>query len=161
RNAEKKLAKEQRKLSKCVKGSGNYQKQKRRVALCHEKTKNQRKDYQHKLSLELAREYDVVCVEDLNMKSMSRSLHLGKGVMDNGFGNFCNLLEYKLRDRGKKLLKINRYYPSSKTCSKCGKIKRELSLAERSYRCECGNQLDRDVNAAINIREEGKRMLSA
>ncbi|MDY5845552.1 MAG: transposase, partial [Bariatricus sp.] len=84
-----------------------------------------------------------------------------KGVMDNGYGMFRDMLAYKLEDRGKKLIKVDRFYPSSKTCSKCGKIKKELSLSERIYECECGNRMDRDVNAAINIREEGKRILCA
>ena len=161
KKAEKRLGREQRRLSKCVKGSANYRKQKQKVALRHEKIRNQRRDYQHKLSLQLARMYEVVCVEDLDMKEMSHELYLGKGVMDNGYGNFCTLLEYKLSERGKKLLKVNRYYPSSKTCSRCGKVKKEFALSERIYECVCGNSLDRDVNAAINIREEGRRQLSA
>lgn len=161
KKAEKRLAREQRKLSKCVRGSSNYRKQKRKVALCHEKVRNQRKDYQHKVSRKLAERYDVVCVEDLDMKTMSRGLHLGKGVMDNGNGNFRRMLEYKLAERGKQFVKIDRYYPSSKTCSKCGKVKKKLELSQRIYECECGNQMDRDVNAAINIREQGIRMLCA
>ena len=94
RKAEKKLAREQRKLSHCEKESRNYQKQKKRVALCHEKIKNQRKDFQHKLSRELAERYDAVCVEDLNLKGMSGGLHLGKGVQDNGYGQFLFMLGY-------------------------------------------------------------------
>ena len=92
RKAEKKLAREQRKLSHCEKGSRNYQKQKKKVALCHEKIKNQRKDFQHKLSRELAERYDAVCVEDLNLQGMSGGLHLGKGVQDNGYGQFLSML---------------------------------------------------------------------
>lgn len=158
---EKRLAREQRRLSGCVRGSRNYAKQKKRAAVCHEKIKNQRKDYQHKLSKRLAESYDAVCVEDLNMQNMSRSLHLGKGVMDNSFGQFREMLCYKLEERGKKLVKINRFYPSSKTCSQCGRVKEKLDLSERMYVCECGNRMDRDVNAAINIREEGRRMICA
>lgn len=155
------LAREQRKLSRCQKGSRNYEKQRKKVAVCHEKVRNQRKDFHHKLSQELAERYDAVAVEDLDMKAMSQCLHLGKGVMDNGYGMFRDMLAYKLEDRGKKLIKVDRFYPSSKTCSKCGKIKKELSLSERIYECGCGNRMDRDVNAAINIREEGKRILCA
>ena len=81
--------------------------------------------------------------------------------MDNGYGQFVNMLIYKLEDQGKKLVKVDRYYPSSKTCSKCGKVKETLSLSERIYKCECGNEMDRDVNAAINLREEGRRILCA
>lgn len=161
RKAEVKLSREQRKLSKCEKGSQNYQKQKRRVALCHEKIRNQRKDFQHKLSRQLAEKYDAVAVEDLNMKAMSQCLHLGKGIMDNGYGQFLNMLNYKLETKGKKLIKVDRFYPSSKTCSQCGKVKENLQLSERIYKCDCGNRMDRDVNAAINIREEGRRILCA
>lgn len=158
RKAEKKLAREQRKLSHCEKESRNYQKQKKRVALCHEKIKNQRKDFQHKLSRELAERYDAVCVEDLNLKGMSGGLHLGKGVQDNGYGQFLSMLGYKLEERGKHLIKVDRYFASSKICSVCGHKKKELALSDRMYVCECGNRMDRDVNAAVNIREEGKRI---
>ena len=158
RKAEKKLVREQRKLSHCEKGSRNYQKQKKRVALCHEKIKNQRKDFQHKLSRGLAERYDAVCVEDLNLKGMSGGLHLGKGVQDNGYGQFLSMLGYKLEERGKNLIKVDRYFASSKICSVCGHKKKELALSDREYVCECGNRMDRDVNAAVNIREEGKRL---
>ncbi len=161
RRAEEKLAKEQRKLSHCVKGSKNYQKQKKKVAACHKKIRDQRRDFLHKLSHQIATAYDAVAVEDLDMKAMSRCLHFGKSVMDNGNGMFRTMLGYKLKDQGKKLIVIGRFYPSSKKCSCCGKVKQELSLSERVYRCECGNELDRDVNAAINIREEGLRLLLA
>lgn len=161
RKSEARLSREQRKLSKCNKGSRNYQKQKRKVALCHEKIRNQRKDFQHKLSGQLAEKYDAVAVEDLNMKAMSQCLHLGKGIMDNGYGQFLSMLNYKLEWRGKKLIRVDRFYPSSKTCSCCGKVKESLQLSERIYECDCGNRMDRDVNAAINIREEGRRILWA
>lgn len=161
RKAQAKLAREQRKLSRCKKGSRNYEKQKQRVAKCYEKTRNQRKDFHHKLSLKLAKEYDAAAVEDLDMKAMSQCLHFGKSVMDNGYGMFLNMLAYKLEDQGKRLVKIDRFYPSSKRCSKCGAVKESLSLSERIYTCDCGNHIDRDVNAAINIREEGKRILCA
>jgi putative transposase len=161
KKAEKRLSREQRKLSKCVRGSQNYQKQKKKVALCHEKVRNQRKDYHHKLSRKIADTYDAVAIEDLNMKAMSQCLNLGKGVMDNGYGMFLNQLEYKMKERGKEFVKIDRFYPSSKKCSRCGNVKEHLELSERIYICECGNRMDRDVNAAINIREEGKRIICA
>jgi len=161
RKAEKKLKREQRKLSHCEKGSRNYGKQKKRLAKAHARVRNQRNDYQHKLSNQLAEEYDLIAVEDLNMKGMSQALHFGKSVMDNGYGEFLRKLEYKLEQRGKVLIRIDRYYPSSKRCSRCGKVKEEMKLSEREYRCSCGNQMDRDVNAAINIREEGKRIYKA
>ena len=160
RNTEKKLAREQRKLSRCQKGSQNYKKQKKRVALCHEKIRNQRKDFQHKLSAGLTESFDAVCVEDLNLKGMAGGLHLGKGVHDNGYGLFLSMLEYKLEERGKYLIKVDRYFASSKICSVCGKKKEELSLFDRIYYCECGNRMDRDVNAAVNIMNEGKRIFA-
>ena len=161
RQAQEKLAREQRRLSKCQKGSRNYEKQKRKVALCHEKVRNQRKDYIHKLTRRIADTYDAVGVEDLNMKAMSRCLKFGKSVMDNSYGMFRNILTYKLEEQGKRLVKIDRFFPSSKKCSKCGKVKKELKLSERIYRCDCGNIMDRDKNAAINIREEARRVLTA
>ena len=160
RNTEKKLAREQRKLSRCQKGSQNYKKQKKRVALCHEKIRNQRKDFQHKLSASLAESFDAICVEDLNLKGMAGGFHLGKGVHDNGYGLFLSMLEYKLEERGKYLIKVDRYFASSKICSACGKKKEKLSLSERIYYCECGHRMDRDVNAAVNIMNEGKRIFA-
>ena len=160
RNTEKKLAREQRKLSRCQKGSQNYKKQKKRVALCHEKIRNQRKDFQHKLSTSLAESYDAVCVEDLNLKGMAGGFHFGKGVHDNGYGLFLSMLEYKLEERGKYLIKADRYFASSKICSVCGNKKEELSLSDRIYYCECGNRMDRDANAAVNIMNEGKRIFA-
>jgi len=159
RKAEKKLAREQRRLSHCKKGGKNYQKQKQRLARAHAKVRNQRKDFHHKLSHQIALAYDVVAVEDLDMKAMSKSMHFGKSVMDDGYGMFCQFVERKLTDRGKAFVKVDRFYPSSKKCSCCGRVKQELSLADRVYHCTCGNTMDRDVNAAVNIREEGKRLL--
>ena len=161
RKSEKKLAWEQRKLSRCVKGSRNYLRQRCRVALCHEKIRNQRKDFLHKLSRGIADRYDVAAVEDINMKAMSRCMHFGKSVLDNSYGKFREMLEYKLRRQGKRLVKVGRFFPSSKKCCKCGAVKKELKLSERIYICPCGNRMDRDLNAAINIREEARRMLCA
>ena len=152
---------EQRKLSRCVKGSRNYLRQKKKVARRHEKIRSQRRDHLHKMSHRIADQYDIVAVEDIDMKAMSQCLHFGKSVQDNGYGMFRNMLDYKLAWKGKKLVKINRFFPSSKKCSKCGKIKKELKLSERIYCCTCGNEMDRDRNAAINIREEARRMLVA
>lgn len=161
KKSQDKLARAQRKLSRCEPGSHNYQKQKRRVALCHEKVRNQRKDFQHKLSRRLADTYDAIAVEDINMKAMSMGLKLGKGVMDNSYGSFRNMLAYKLEEQGKQLIYVDRFFPSSKRCSRCGSVKKELRLDERVYRCACGNCMDRDINAAVNIREEGRRLMAA
>ena len=160
RRVEEKLAAEQRKLSRCVKGSRNYVKQRIRVARCHEKVRNQRMDFQNKLICELAAKYDAVVTEDLNMKAMSRSLHFGKSVMDNANGRFQRRLEEKLAEMGKTYVKIDRFFPSSKKCSCCGRIRKELSLSDRIYECECGYRGDRDVNAAVNLRMEGRRILN-
>ena len=156
RQSLEKLKKEQRKLSKCQKGSKNHNKQRMKVAKIHEKVANQRKDFLHKISKQITNAVDVVCVEDLNMKSMSQALNFGKSVMDNGFGLFESMLEYKLSEQGKQLIKVDKWFPSSKKCSECGEVKKTLLLSERTYHCEaCGMILDRDYNASINIRNEG------
>lgn len=159
RRAQEKLAGEQRRLSRCRKGSKNYGKQRQKVARCHEKVRNQRMDYQDKLISRLVSEYDAICVEDLDMKAMSRGLHFGKSVMDNANGRFQRRLSEKCSSMGKAFVKVGRFFPSSKRCSRCKRVKKMLPLSERVYRCECGYREDRDINAAINIREEGKRIL--
>lgn len=161
RRAQKKLAREQRKLSHCEKGSRNYEKQRKRVAICHEKIRNQRDDYQHKLTRKLAERFDAVAVEDLDMKALSRCLHLGKGVMDNAYGAFLQKLSYKLEEEGKELIRIDRWYPSSQICSSCGTIHPEVkNLNVREWFCDnCLQYHDRDINAAKNIREEGRRLI--
>ena len=144
-----------------TKGSSNYRKQKIRLARIHEHITNQRKDYLHKTSNQIANEYDGVCIEDLNMKNMSQALNFGKSVHDNGYGMFISMLTYKLENQGKKLIKIDRMYPSSKRCSHCGHIKKELKLSDRIYICEeCGTIIDRDYNASLNILKEGLRLVS-
>ena len=159
RKAQERISREQRKLSHCRKGSRNYGKQKRILAKCYEKVRNQRKDYLHKLSRKIADGHDAAAVEDIDMKWMSRCLKFGKSVMDDSYGAFRNMLGYKLKDQGKELVVVGRFFPSSRMCSRCGHVKEELRLDERIYRCGCGNCMDRDVNAAVNIREEGCRIL--
>jgi len=160
RKAMGKLAREQRKLSRKKMGGKNREKQKRKVARLHEHIGSQRSDFLHKQSRQIANAYDMVCVEDLNMRALSRALHFGKSVSDNGWGMFRNMLTYKLEEQGKQLIKIDKWFPSSKMCSNCGTVKDELALSEREYRCECGFVCDRDVNAAINIKNEGIRLLA-
>lgn len=156
RQAEQRLAIEQRKLSKMVKGSSNYQKQKRRIALVHEKVGNQRKDWQHKEARKLADKWDIVCVENINYKEMSGSLRLGKATQDNGFGQFRTFLSYKLAEQGKKLITIDKWFPSSKLCRHCGYVNDGLTLSDRVWVCpSCGETILRDKNAAINIRNAG------
>ena len=162
RQSLEKLKREQRKLSLCQKGSKNRNKQRIKVAKIHEKVTKQRKDFLHKQSKQIANAVDVVCIEDLNMKGMSQALNFGKSVMDNGFGMFVFMLKYKLMEQGKQLVKIDKWFPSSKRCSVCGEVKKTLLLSERIYNCEfCGMILDRDYNASINIRNEGIRILMA
>ena len=163
RNAEKRLAREQRRLSKMQKGSNNRRKQRIKVAKLHEKVSNQRKDFLHKQSRQITNAYDCVCIEDLDMKAMSRSLKLGKSVSDNGWGMFTAFLKYKLEEQGKKLVKVDRFFASSQMCSACGyKNAKTKDLALRQWDCpQCGIHHDRDVNAAINIRNEGMRLVTA
>ena len=156
RTAEKRLAREQRRLSKMAKGSSNWQKQKIRVARAYEKVRFQRQDWQHKKSTELADKHDIICVEDINLKGMAQGLHLAKATNDNGFGKFREFLRYKLAESGKRLITIDKWFPSSKTCHGCGYVNSELTLKDRSWTCPvCGEHHDRDINAAINIREVG------
>lgn len=160
RQSLEKLAKEQRIQSRRKKGSNRWHKQRLKVAKLHERMTNQRKDFLHKVSYELTRRFDGVVIEDLNMKGMSQALNFGKSVADNAWGMFTTFLQYKLEDQGKQLIKIDKWFPSSKTCSSCGQIKDSLSLADRIFRCECGFAADRDWNASVNIKWEGLRMLA-
>lgn len=165
RESHKKLAKEQRRLSRKIGSkrdetkSNNYLKQLKKVNKIHRHIANQRLDNLHKISTEIANQYDVVCVESLNMRNMSnKSFGNGKAIMDNGYGMFLKFLDYKLNDRGKYLIKVDKWFPSSQICSVCGS-KKKIPLNERTYICGCGNIIDRDLNAAINIKREGLRLL--
>ena len=161
RRSQNKLAKAQRKLKHKTIGSNNYRKQQLKVNRIHRHIANQRRDHLHKLSTGIANRYDVVCVESLNMRSLSnKNFGNGKATMDNGYGMFLDMLEYKLSDRGKYLVKVDKWYPSTQLCSHCGR-KMKLTFAQRIYRCSCGLTLDRDLNAAINIRNEGLRLLQS
>ena len=156
RKSEEKLAKEQRKLSRMKYGSKNYEEQKHKVQLLHEKVANQRKNFCHERSTAIAKQYDAVYVEDLNLRNLARTLKLGKSTNDNGFGMFRVMLQYKLEALGKTFAKIDKWYPSSKTCHVCGLIKEDLTLADRVWTCSsCGTTHNRDHNAAINIRNVG------
>ena len=161
RQNQEKLAQAQRKLKHMAIGSNNYKKQQRKIAKIQKHTSNQRLDYLHKESTKIANLYDIVCVETLDMKAMSnKSFGNGKATMDNGYGMFLNMLEYKLSDRGKYFVKVDKWYPSSQICSCCGS-KKKLTLTERIYKCNCGLNIDRDYNAAINIKNEGLRILKS
>ena len=158
-----KLAIEQRRLSHMEKGSNNYKEQLLRIANLHERITNQRKDFLHKTSRYIANKYDYVFVEDLDLKSISErkeELKLGIFVNDLAFGTFLNQLKYKLEWLNKKLVKVDRYFPSSQLCSECGYRKTDLLLKTKSWICpNCGVKHNRDHNAAINIKKEGMRMI--
>jgi putative transposase len=161
RTSQLKLAKEQRKLSHCIKSSNNYNKQKQKVALVHEKIKNQRKDFQHKWSRKIVNENQVIVSEDLNMKGMLKNHKMAKSIQDASFGSFCNMIAYKANEQHRQYVKIGTFYPSSKLCHCCGFNYKGLKLEERFWTCpNCGAYLDRDNNAAINILQEGLKILS-
>ena len=169
RESHKKLAKEQRRLSRKVGAkknsvkSNNYLKQLRKVNKIHKHIANQRLDNLHKKSTVIAKQYDIVCVESLNMRSMSnRGFGNGKATMDNGYGMFLNMLEYKLAERGKYFVKVDKWFPSSQLCHCCGTLHKEMKdLTIRTLQCDCGMTISRDQNAAINIRNEGLRVLNS
>ena len=162
RNSQNKLAKEQRKLSHCVKGSKGYKKQKLKVAKIHEKIKNQRKDFQHKISHRIVIENQNIYSEDLRPSNMLKNHKLAKSIQDAAFGNFCNMISYKSLIYHRNYIKIGTFYPSSKICHCCGNKYRELKLSERFWTCpECGTYLDRDENAALNILKEGQRIFQS
>ena len=163
RQAEKRLKREQRKLSLMKKGSSNRNKQRIKVAKLHEKVANQRKDFLHKQSRQIANAYDCVCIENLDMKAMAQSLNFGKSVSDNGWGMFTAFLQYKLEETGKRLIKVDKSFASSQICSVCGyKNSETKNLGIRAWDCpECGTHHDRDINAAINIKNEGMRLVFA
>ena len=169
RENHKKLAKEQRKLSR-MQGSkkhevksNNYIKQLRKVNKIHKHIANQRLDNLHKISTEIANQYDVVCVESLNMCSMANhGFGNGKATLDNGYGMFLSMLEYKLSDRNKYLVKVDKWFPSSQICHCCGMLHPEMKdLTIRTMKCDCGLTISRDQNAAINILQEGLRLLKS
>ena len=158
----RKLKISQRSLSRKQKGSNNREKQRIKVSKLHRKVKNQRNDYQHKVSRELADKYRTICLETLKVKNMVKNRKLAKAIQDVSWSSFVSKLEYKVTENQGCLVKIDRFYPSSKTCSNCGCVKDKLSLSERTYHCEeCGFEIDRDLNASINILNVGLKMIEA
>ncbi|MBR3275496.1 MAG: transposase [Eubacterium sp.] len=168
RESHKKLAKAQRKLSrkqgskKNEAKSNNYIKQLHKVNAIHRHIANQRLDNLHKISAEIANQYDVVCIESLNLQTMSKKgFGNGKATLDNGYGMFLSMLEYKLSDRKKYLVKVDKWFPSSQICHCCGALHPEMKdLKIRIMKCDCGVTVGRDQNAAINILNEGLRQLA-
>lgn len=155
------LKKLQRRLSKKKnKKSNRYKKLKLRIALLHERIANIRKDFLHKLSTKLIQENQLICLEDLNVKGMTKNHKLAKAILDCGFGIFVEMLKNKASMYGRQIVQIDRWYPSSKTCSCCGHIKLDLKLSDRTYVCEkCGTIIDRDFNASVNILTVGRQLI--
>ena len=158
---EKRLKRLQRQLSKKQKGSNNRNKQRVRIAKAFERLTNQKESYIHSVVNELLTYYDTVFMEDLNVKGMLKNHKLAKAIQEVGFYKFKQILEDKARNNYKQVVFIDRFYPSSKTCSNCGYKKRDLRLSDRFWTCPvCGEHHDRDLNAAVNILHEGERMIS-
>src|SRR5271170_82690 len=163
RKSLRRLRVEQRRMSRrfkkgAKKQSKGYLKQKRVVAMVHQRIKNQRNDYLHQTSTEIIRSFDTVCLEDLNIKGMMQNEKLALAIGEVGWGKFKSMLEYKAGWYGNNIIYIGRFEPSSKMCSHCGAINKELKLKDRSWSCKsCGTDHDRDLNAAINIKNIGFR----
>ena len=153
---ERNLARYQRRMARCQKGSANRQKARAKVARAHRKVRASRADFLHKTSARLVRDHDVIVIEDLAVKNMVRNHSLARAICGCGWGTFRRMIEYKAARAGRHLIVIDRWYPSSKTCSACGHLLAELSLSTRTWQCpSCGTRHDRDHNAAKNILAAG------
>ena len=163
RKYESKLAKAQQHLSRKKKGSRGFENQRLKVARLHEKIANCRADYLHKCSISLVRRYDTICIEDLNVKGMTKNHRLAKSITDASWGKFVSMLTYKAERNDKKVVKVDRYFPSSQTCNVCGYVNKQTKdLSVREWECpECHTHHDRDINAAINILRFGLNKTSA
>jgi len=151
------LARYQRRLARCQRGSANRAKAKAKVARAHRKVRNSRRDFLHKISTRVVRDNDLIVIEDLAVRNMVRNRRLARAISDCGWGEFRSMLEYKCERYGRTLVVIDRWYPSSKTCSACGHLLAGLYLSTRHWQCpSCGTRHDRDVNAAKNILAAGQ-----
>jgi putative transposase len=156
RKSQSKIKRLQRRLSKKVKGSRRYNKTQLKLARVHQKVVNQRDYFLQTVTTRLIKEYDSIYIEDLNIVGMIKNHKLAKSISDASFSKFCTILQYKADWYGKTLIKVPRFYPSSKICSCCGNKKTDLKLSERTYTCDnCGTIIDRDWNAAVNIHSMG------
>jgi putative transposase len=161
RTADRRLGRSQKDLSRKKPGSRRREKAKRCVARVHRKVSNQRGDFLHKLTTDLTRKYDCICVEDLNTRGLAKT-KLSRSVLDAAFGEFLRQVEYKATWSFKRSIKVGRFFPSTKLCSGCGALNPNLRLVDRTWLCSsCGTQHDRDLNAARNILAEGMRLLAA
>ena len=150
------LARYQRRLARCQRGSANRAKAAAKVARAHRKVRDARRDFLHRASTRLVRSADTIVIEDLNVSGMIRNRHLARAISDCGWGEFRRQLAYKCERAGRELVVIDRWYPSSKTCSACGHRLAELSLSTRHWTCpSCRSRHDRDINAAKNILAAG------
>lgn len=158
---EKKLKRLQRQLSRKVKGSNNIEKQRVKIAKLFERMTNKKETYIHYVVNKLLQSYDTIFMEDLNVQGMLRNHSIAKAISEVGFYKFKEILSNKALVNDKQVVFVDRFYPSSKTCSKCGYKKEDLKLSDRKWTCpNCGAKHDRDINAAVNILLEGKRMLT-
>ena len=158
----KKLKENQQHLSRKIKGSNRYNKQKLKVATIHKKITNSRIDNLHKVSTELIKKYDTIFLEDLNIKGMIKNHKLAKHISDASWSKFISMLEYKALWNDKEIIKIDRFFPSSKQCNSCGYINQNLKLDIREWTCpSCKTKLDRDLNASKNILKEGIKIISS
>lgn len=162
RKQEARLDELRRKLSKQEYRSENYFKVKNKLDKVSKRVANQRKDWLHKTTTKLVNDYDVICLETLKMEDIAHYGSLSKATYDNAYGLFQKMLEYKAIDKHKKIVHVDQWYPSSKICHVCGRINKDLKLTDREWICpSCHTKLDRDLNAAINLENEGKRALLA
>lgn len=166
---EKVVKKRQKALSRKARGSKNREKARIKLARSHGKLADAKRDWLHKTTTKLVENFDVICIEDLNVRGMTTAVRgkgrsakagLNRGILSNNFGEFRELLEYKANWYGKEVVVIDRFYPSSKRCSQCGKINQSLTLQHRYWTCSCGIHHDRDINAALNIKAAGLAVLA-
>lgn len=157
----KRLALAQKHMARKIKGSHSRERQAKKIALIHERLSNSRKDALHKASIALVRDYDIICLEDLNIKGMVKNRKLSKAISDASWGEFVRMIEYKAAWNDKLVVKVGRFFPSSKICNECGWINQGLKLEHREWVCANGHKVDRDLNAAKNILQEGMNKLSA
>ena len=150
----------QRRLSKKVKGSNNHEKARVKLAAAHEKLCNKRNNFLHQVSRRIVSDYDVICMENLNIRGMQKNHNLAGALANQALGTLINMIEYKARWHNRTVVKVGRFYPSSQICHECGERYRELKLSDREWECpHCGAHILRDPNASRNILDEGLRIL--